>query len=65
MLLRNLLYTEYGLNNTLIAKYFTAIQRVTYELYIEATGIYPVVVVADVYEDLTYLEKAIDIVIGF
>jgi len=65
MLLRSLLYVEYGLNNTLIAKYLTAIQRVTYELYIEATGIYPVANMDDIFADLTYLEKALDIVIGF
>ena len=65
MLLRQLLYVEYGLNNTLIAKYVTTIQRVTYELYISSTGIYPVVNMDDIFTDLTYLEKAIDIVIGF
>ena len=65
MLLRRLLYIEYGLNNTLIEKYYDAILRVTYELYIADTGIYPVANMNDIFTDKTYLDAAIDIVIGF
>ena len=65
MTLNNILYTDYGFNNTLIAKYSLAIATVTYELYVQATGIYPVVDLSDIYQDSWYLEKAIDIVVGF